>query len=185
MQCRVFFRVLFLVHSYHLQQQQQQHLPAGWVWVGGPGCSHPQICESYHQQIINLSDPCILTVGEECANDEDWLCHSVYLVPGKTKKYTKSWVFPSPTCALQHKPDCEAYFCSGPLSTPTFSSGHHIIKVDGIELSRRNSVLRFSFTLRFMPQKLSICRRRMLLREREKGNIWSILRLSVCIDLSI
>lgn len=76
----------------------------------GQGYSHPQICESSHHWIINLSDPCILTVGEECANDEDVLRRSVDLAHMHKNTLTvllpytwKKQILPSPTCMLHHK----------------------------------------------------------------------------------
>lgn len=74
----------------------------------GQGYSHPQICESAHHWIINLSDPCILVVGEECANEEDRLCPSVDLahmhkIALSLVHKRKKQILPSPTCALQHK----------------------------------------------------------------------------------
>lgn len=130
----------------------------------GQGCSHPQICESSHHWIINLSDPCILTVEEECANDKVGLCRSVDLA--NVHKNTlalslmhaqKSRSSPPPPVHSNIRPvvsACEAYFCSGPISTSTLSSGHCTIKTDGVELSRRNLVMLFSFPS--IPQLVSL-----------------------------
>lgn len=130
----------------------------------GQGCSYTQICESSHLWIINLSDPCILTVRAECANDEDWLCHSVDLAHMHRNALTHSFMHtqksgssPPPRAQSYTRPvvlACEAYFYFGPISTSTLSSGHHTIKMDGVELSRRNLVMLFSFPS--FPQLVSL-----------------------------
>lgn len=136
-------------------------LPAGSVWVEGQGRSHSQICESSRHWIINLSDPCILTAGEERANDEDGLCRSADLASKHRNAFKRSLVrtqksdLPLPQSNTRPCVSaCEAYFCSGPISTSTLSSGHHTIKMDGVELSRRNLLMLFSFPS--IPQLVSL-----------------------------